>query len=464
MKPRILAFACLFLAAGPASWADSPPASGGAEVEQYRVGPGDVLAISILSGAVGEPSNDMTFPVAGDGTIDVVHAGRLKVTGLTTSEIQERIRRRLVDQQIFTKPFVSVNVTDYQSQCVNIAGAVTKQSRICLQGPTRLMDILSKAEGVDEERAGSSITIIRAGAAEPIRIDRRDLLASDLARAQAANVRVLAGDNVIVAIKARACISGAVKTPGCYAFEEGDTLQEGIALAGGLNVGNEGGAEADRKNIVVRRRDGTELKVDLDAAEAGNAPLPLLQADDQIKVGEVAKLRFCVNGAVSKPDCYDYQRGLTIEGAISKAAGLVPEKSDRNHVSVRRDVAGKQQEINVDLDDPGDKGSRFLIIADDQIVVPTRDCLVSVGGGVKAPGNSPVTTGMTLTDAINLAGGCMDDKGFALGNVKSVSLKRGDKVEVHNLKEIWRGKATDPKLQCGDRIFVPNRVTGGPSQ
>lgn len=463
MKLRTLALACLLAIASTAR-ADSPPAAGGApaKAEQYRVGPADVLDIKILSGVVGEEPIALAFPVGGDGTIDVVYVGRLNVAGLTTSEIQERIRGRLVNAGVFKKPFVSVNVTSYLSQCVNVAGAVKKQGRFCLSGPTHLLDVLSTAEGVDEEHAGSKITIVRAGASEPIRVDRRDLHASDLARAQAANIRVLAGDNVIVAVKARACVSGAVKETGCYYFEDGDTLQEGIALAGGLLAGGEGGAEADRKNVVVRRRDGTEIRVDLDATEA--SLLPRLEADDQIRVGEVAKLRFCVNGAVSKPDCYDYQRGLTIEGAISKAAGLLPDKSDRNHVSVRRDVAGKQQEINVDLDDPGDSGSRFLIMADDQIVVPTRDCLVSVGGGVRTSGNHPVTTGMTLTDAINLAGGSMDDKGFALGNIKAVSLKRGEQVQVHNLKEIWRGRSTDPKLQCGDRIFVPNRVTGKPGE
>jgi hypothetical protein len=71
-----------------------------------------------------------------------------------------------------------------------------------------------------------------------------------------------------------------------------------------------------------------------------------------------------------------------------------------------------------------------------------------------------MTTSMTLSDAINQGGGTVDEKGFALGNTKAVSVKRGEQVTVYNMRQIWSGKATDPKLQCGDRIFIPSRATG----
>src|SRR5204862_821790 len=86
--------------------------------------------------------------VAGDGTIDVVHAGRLKVAGFSTSDVREQIRRKLIGSGKYLDPQVSVNVKDYLSQGVNVAGAVTTQGRYFLKGPTRLLDIVSLAGGI----------------------------------------------------------------------------------------------------------------------------------------------------------------------------------------------------------------------------------------------------------------------------------------------------------------------------
>ncbi len=434
--------------------AQAPPAG---EVEPYRVGPGDGLEITIHSGAVAEDALKLNFPVAGDGSIDVVHAGRLTVSGLSTSEVQDRIRRKLIASGFMAKPYVSVNVTDYQSQCVNVSGAVTKQGRFCLRGPTRLQDILSQAEGVVEEMAGGVIRVNRAGAAEPILVDRRALVGPDLSVAQAANIRVLAGDNIHVPAKARFCINGPLESAGCYAFGEGATLHQALALAGGLKE-----ELADRKNVVIRRRGGVELHVDLDAIGAGSVAAPVLEPDDQITVGTIEKLRFCVNGEVEKADCYEYVKGQTIEGAISMASGLRPNKADRSRIIVRRLVDERQQEFTVDLDDKSDRGVRFVIQAGDQITVPALDCLVTVGGGVRTPSQIEMKTGMTITDAIQTAGGSVDPQGFSLGNLSKVTLKREGSLRVIDVKAIIRGKDEDVLVACGDRIYVPTRALRGP--
>lgn len=447
----LLLLAATALFSAPAAWSQGAAA----EIEPYRLGPGDELEISIHSGQPDQDAIILKFPVSGEGSIDVVGAGRIKVNGLSTTDVQERIRRRLIDVGYLTKPFVSVNVTAYKSQCVNVAGAVKKQGRYCLSGPTRLLDILSQAEGIEEENAGRMIVVNREGAEEPIRVDRRELVGGDREKSMAANLRVLAGDNVYVPVKARVCISGPLESAGCYAFDEGATLHEAIAMAGGLK--QEG---ADRTNVTLRRRGGVEMKIDLIQLAASGASAPLLEADDQITVGEHLKVVFCVNGQVGKPDCFDHVRGLTIEGALSKAGGLIPNKSDRQNVIVRRIVNGRPTEHVVNLDVQGEAGAGFVIAAEDQIVVTALDCLITVGGGVKDPGQIEYTTGMTLTDALQAAKGYVDENGFALGKLGAVMLRRGESVQTVDAKAILRGKAKDVPLQCGDRINVPTRAIG----
>src|SRR5688572_6611835 len=99
----LVLFAAVMMSAAP-SRAQAPEA----QAEVYRVGTDNKLEIAIHPG--GEAAVlESTIPVAGDGTIDVVRVGRVKVAGLATSEIQDRIRRRLMDAGVFTAPHVAVN-------------------------------------------------------------------------------------------------------------------------------------------------------------------------------------------------------------------------------------------------------------------------------------------------------------------------------------------------------------------
>ena len=421
-----------------------------ADTDVYRVGPGDTIAVSIHPGT-GDPL-EIEVPVAGDGTIDVAHAGRLKVTGMTTSEIQDLVRRRLVASQLYKELSVAVNVKTYMSQGVNVTGAVNEQGRFYLQRATRLLDVLSMAKGIKDEVAGNWIVIHREGATEPLKIDRRDLVGADLEKSQAANVRVLAGDNIHVPIKEKFCVGGSVKNPGCYTLEDGMNIQQAISSGGGIDP-----EVGDRKHVSLRRKDGgEEIHLDLDQVESGAVPAPPLMADDQIIVTALAKTRFCVDGAVMKADCFDYAQGLTLEGAISKAQGLEPETGDRKNIIVRRDVDGKLQTYNLSLDESGEKGPRFPIISGDQVLVGKADCLITVGGAVKTASQIHLKTGMGVADAITAAGGTFGEGLW--GKASAVRLIRQDgKTVVVNVKAVFAGKQTDVPLMCGDKIFVPAR-------
>jgi polysaccharide biosynthesis/export protein VpsN len=78
-------------------------------------------------------------------------------------------------------------------------------------------------------------------------------------------------------------------------------------------------------------------------------------------------------------------------------------------------------------------------------------------GQVSKPGSYPLTTGLTLIQAISLAGGLT-----AIANDDRVSLTRkmGDKTQtvVFSVDRITEGKAEDVPLQAGDRIYVYERL------
>jgi protein involved in polysaccharide export with SLBB domain len=448
-RPHLLLVAA-FVALAACAWSAPVRADEVAASEPYVVGPGDVLEIMIHPGGQAE-AVEQTATVGSDGVINVVHVGGMKVGGLTPNQISSRIKGNLVGAQVFLQPFVSVNVKEYLSQGVNVSGAVSKQGRFYLKTTTTLIDILSMAEGIDEEKAGTVVVITRPGSEAPLRIQRRDLFSTDANKQRESNIRILAGDNVHVPIKAQFCVSGAVKAPDCYPLEDPVPLSQALAMAGGVDS-----ETADRANVVVRRPDGTEQRLDLDALERGGAPAPIVQADDQVVVGTREKTRFCIRGEVKKEDCYEYELGLTLDGAISKAGGFIEDTADRSHVEITRVEGGKPVQLKIDFTVPGEAGARFTVLRDDVINVLKRDCLVTVQGSVKTPAQYALKTGMTVSDAIAAAGGVYGDQRW--GNLSDVTLTReGQAPQSVNVKKVLAGKGTDVQLQCGDRVFVKPR-------
>jgi polysaccharide export outer membrane protein len=324
------------LASQPASLARAQDAGG------YRVGVGDQLSISVFPGTDTEPIS-IEATVAGDGTVDVIHVGPYLAAGQPTSAIRDGIRQALVKRGIFVSPQVAVNVTDYRSQGVNVSGLVNKPGRYYLRGPTRLLDILSEAEGVDEANAANEVHVIRTGRADPIRIVRRDLFAADAAVREAANIVLQADDTVHVPRLAQFCIMGPVTKPGCYDHRPGMTLEEAISKAEGLDT-----TKADRHDITIRRTTGggsVELKADLGETGSTGSRFPIEEAD-QVVVGE-AVLAVTVEGMVGDPGKIDWFPGMTITDAIAEAGGSEGQFGSGNlkKVVLRRDAESRQ--INV---------------------------------------------------------------------------------------------------------------------
>jgi len=100
------------------------------------------------------------------------------------------------------------------------------------------------------------------------------------------------------------------------------------------------------------------------------------------------------------------------------------------------------------------------ILTDPSVIVSVKEYnskRVTVLGEVRKPGSFPLTTGMTLVQAISDAGGLS-----AIANGDRVNLTRKDKgsatTVVISFDSITSGKSPDIPLQAGDQIFVNERV------
>lgn len=75
---------------------------------------------------------------------------------------------------------------------------------------------------------------------------------------------------------------------------------------------------------------------------------------------------------------------------------------------------------------------------------------VSIGGGVRAPQRLPWTADLTLSSAIQIAGGLSD-----WGTMKGVRLIRDKHVTVYDARKFDKDPSLDPKLLPGDQVVVP---------
>ncbi|MPQ55380.1 hypothetical protein F8197_01550 [Duganella sp. FT27W] len=151
-----------------------PGASNGG---QYRLGVGDVLAITVwdhpeltgaglpsrsdnLDGQIGPPP--ATFVIDQQGQLHFPFAGAVPLAGLTREEARDRLAQRLA--RYFRAPRVTVTVMAYRSQRVYVDGQVrTPGPQPINDIPMTLLEALNRAGGLLPTADQSRITVERAG-------------------------------------------------------------------------------------------------------------------------------------------------------------------------------------------------------------------------------------------------------------------------------------------------------------
>jgi polysaccharide biosynthesis/export protein len=247
----------------------------------YRLGPKDLLTIQVFE--VPELNTDVR--VDDSGRINLQHLGEIAVDGLTATELEARLKE-LLEQSLLQRASVAVQVKEFRSKPITLIGAVTNPGPLPFQGRVSLLEALTQAGGLTENR-GDVVHVLRRAAngltdQVTIPIDRL-MVAAD----PQVNIPLLANDlvNVPPAVEVTISCLGEVRDPGALTFKSTDriTLLAAIARAGGLS-------DRAAKKIKVRRtlRDGTEqiLVADYRAILAGREQDLVLQDGDVIVVEE----------------------------------------------------------------------------------------------------------------------------------------------------------------------------------
>jgi len=173
-----------------------------------------------------------------------------------------------------------------------------------------------------------------------------------------------------------------------------------------------------------------------------------------VGVQEYRSYSVSVLGDVTKPGVYNLRGGRTILDVIAMAGGLGKDAS--KSITVVRLGEKERKSFVVDLGRLVALKSpnvNFLLEPGDMIYVP-RAGSIFVDGGVKKPGSFPLTSPITVTQALAMAGGMGDDANTSKAHIYRLTGKNErEHIEV-DLRGIREGKAKDPFLQENDVVFV----------
>ncbi len=239
--------------------------------QDYRVGEEDVLKITVYD----HPDLTTVARVSGDGLITLPLIGAVKVTGLSTAQISQKLTDLLADGYI-VDPHVSVFVEEFRSRKTIIMGQVNKPGVYALSGNTTFLELLSKAGGLTKEAGDKAI--IKRKILSPVK--QESIITIDLKKLleegdTSSDVMLVDGDNIYVAKAGVFYITGEVKKPDAYKCEEGTTVIKAATMAGGFTD-----KAANGRIKIIRRVQGKEKIIE--KAEMDEPVLP----DDIIVVPE----------------------------------------------------------------------------------------------------------------------------------------------------------------------------------
>jgi protein involved in polysaccharide export with SLBB domain len=287
------------------------------------------------------------------------------------------------------------------------------------------------------------------------------------------DVRLQPGDAIFVPpIGATVSVDGEVRRPAVYEIKNERSVEELLALAGGLNPNASRGAV--KLERVVPNRGTTVQDIDVGGAGAQTA----VRDGDVLRVPpNLDQLESSVRltGNVYRPGLHQWRPGMRLTDLLPSPE-LVKPFSDLGYVLIRRERAA-----NVDMEvrsadlrrawaQPSGEANVVLQARDTvhvfnieagraEILVPLIDELeaqaqpnqplpvVRVGGQVRAPGEYPIESGMRVSDLLRAGGGLSETAYANSAELTRYAVIDGKYRETElitvNLAGLLRGNSAD---------------------
>ena len=235
-----LALGCVFLFAGHIASAQQTQ-------QQYLIGPGDVLRISVFK----NPDLSLDGRVSEAGTLSYPLIGSVALGGLTLPAAEKKIAELLKEGGFVLNPQVNILLTTAFNSLVSVIGEVKTAGRYSLEAAGgHLSGMLAVAGGIASTGADTVIVSGTRGG-KPFRREI-DIVAMSLGtNNNADDIQLAGGDTVFVGRAPMFYIYGQVQRPGQVRLERGMTVMQALASGGGVT------GKGTSRGIVRHRRDAS---------------------------------------------------------------------------------------------------------------------------------------------------------------------------------------------------------------
>jgi polysaccharide export outer membrane protein len=241
------------------------------DTTNYILGPEDQITVHVFAA---EDIPDRPAQIANDGSVNLPMVGQVQAAGLTIEQLQASLVTAY--KKYFKDPQVTVQVIDFRSQPVSVAGNVNTPGVVQLRGNRNLMEVIGMAGGLKAD-AGDSALITRflsegpipvAGAfADPTgkySVAHIDIRAVMSGKDPQGNILIKPHDVITIPRARMIYVLGNVTKPGGYVLTDNETMsitQDARVLRA------DGGAEREQipanvKKIMENKAPDLQLRAD----------------------------------------------------------------------------------------------------------------------------------------------------------------------------------------------------------
>lgn len=450
--------------------------------DEYILGPGDVLAVSIISSV----QKLFEVEVTPEGIIVAPYIGAVEVKGKTLTQARElidkKVRRFLQADEVFTTLY---KLREFK---LTVNGAVRKSSMIAATAADRVSEVIERSGGLKMEASLRNIILLRKNGEteEKIHIDLMDYYRGGN---KDANPTVLGGDHIIVPPKDEDLmieIFGEVALPEKFEYVTGDSLADLFKFALGFNKT----ALLDSVEYTTMDESGRIRTTYLDLSSwrvlfqsgkilPNNIPI---KPGDRVFVRKKTDLEkpitVCVEGEIVYPGYYAVtENAERISDLLKRAGGFTEDASMELSVFMRKKelkaedkemerlwrippsemsedeqryfrarIREKKGVMAIDLrkiwEDPS-VTDNVILEDEDSLFIPKKKMFVNVQGRVNNPGLVTYNPDYNYEDYIVLAGGY----GYRADD--------GETMIVKTKGRQFSAESGNYTIEPGDYILVP---------
>jgi len=219
------------------------PAAATPAANEYRLGSGDVVRISVYQ----NPDLTLETRVTEAGIVSFPLLGTIRLGGQSVTGAEKLIADGLKSGNFVKQPQVTIVVMQVRGNQASVLGQVNRPGRYPIEvADMRLTDLLAMAGGTS---AGGADSVVITGTrnGQPMR-QEIDLPAVFAAGGKDRDLFIINGDTIWVDRQPVVYIYGEVQRPGPMRLERGMTVMQSLATGGGLTQrGTEKGIRVHRK-------------------------------------------------------------------------------------------------------------------------------------------------------------------------------------------------------------------------